>query len=85
MDSSKVSQLPDSSNAVISKSTEILNSSVSVDPVKVLDSSEPLVVSVPVNSVESHASVVLDTSDMLNSSKTVDVSCPDSPEISDSS
>lgn len=85
MDSSKVSQLPDSSNAVVSKSTEILNSSVSVDSVKVLDSSEPLVISVPVNSVESHTSVVLNTSDMLNSSKTVDVSCPDSPEISDSS
>jgi hypothetical protein len=85
LDSSKVSQSPDSSNAVVSKSTEILNSSVSVDSVKVLDSSEPLVISVPVNSVQSHASVVLNTSDMLNSSKTVDVSCPDSPEISDSS
>jgi len=77
--------LPDSSNAVVSKSAKILNTSVSVDSVKVLDSSEPLVISVPVNSVESHAPVVLNTSDMPNSSKSVDISCPDSLEISDSS
>jgi hypothetical protein len=62
-----------------------LYSPVSVDSSEILNSSELFVVSVPVDAIKSHTSVILYTSGVLNASKTVDVSLSYNPEVTDSS
>lgn len=60
-------------------------SPVSVDSSEILNSSELFVVSVPVDAIKSHTSVILHTADVLNASKPVDVSLSYNPEVTDSS
>lgn len=78
MKSLESSNILDSSISEISDSSDILDPAVSVDAVQVLDASKSFVVSIPVNIVESDSSVVLHTSEVLDTSQSSKIT--DSPQ-----